>query len=93
MCVIGKILSVHDRNNSLVLLLSDGTGELEVNHWLQEESEQVSLDELLLGLISSQCVPLGAHILGAGVVLPGPTVMSGQPLGSSLCVVGSLSKD
>lgn len=38
-CVVGKIVSVHDRNNSVVVVLSDGTGELEVNHWLPEESE------------------------------------------------------
>jgi hypothetical protein len=42
-CVVGKIVSVHDRNNSVVVVLSDGTGELEVNHWLPEESEHVRL--------------------------------------------------
>lgn len=38
-CVVGKIMTVHDRNTSIVVVLSDGTGELEVNHWLNEESE------------------------------------------------------
>lgn len=41
-CVVGKIMTVHDRNTSIVVVLSDGTGELEVNHWLNEESEHVS---------------------------------------------------
>jgi hypothetical protein len=39
--VIGKILNVTDRNTNMVLLVTDGTGELEINYWLQEETEQV----------------------------------------------------
>lgn len=92
MCVIGKILSVHDRNNSLVLLLSDGTGELEVNHWLQEESEQASEPAAALGVTLSMRGGGGAwdtHTRGAGVATRGPTVLSGP---GPLCG-GSLIKD
>lgn len=39
--MIGKILNVTDRNTNMVLLVTDGTGELEINYWLQEETEQV----------------------------------------------------
>lgn len=80
MCVIGKILSVHDRNNSLVLLLSDGTGELEVNHWLQEESEQASEPAAAWG--DPVRGPLG-HTPGVQVLLP---EVPPSCLGS-LCVV------
>lgn len=40
--MIGRILSVHDRGTNLIMSVHDGTGELEVAHWLNEESEQVS---------------------------------------------------
>ncbi len=39
--VVGKVLSVTDRNTNMVLVITDGTGELEINHWLQEETDQV----------------------------------------------------
>lgn len=86
MCVIGKILSVHDRNNSLVLLLSDGTGELEVNHWLQEESEQASEPAAALGVTLSMRGGggLGTHTPGVQVLLPEAPPSC---LGLALCVV------
>lgn len=42
MTVVGKILRVEDRGTNVILFITDGTGELEVNHWLQEEAEYVS---------------------------------------------------
>jgi hypothetical protein len=40
--VVGRIVSVNDRGSNLIINLTDGTGDLEVCYWLQEDSEHVS---------------------------------------------------
>jgi len=40
--VVGKILRVEDRGANVNVFITDGTGELEISHWLQEEAEYVS---------------------------------------------------
>ena len=53
---MGKILGVTDRNTNLVLMITDGTGELEVNHWLNDETPEVGRGR---GLLERDCcVPL-----------------------------------
>lgn len=37
--VVGKILRVEDRGANVNVFITDGTGELEISHWLQEEAE------------------------------------------------------
>jgi len=40
--IIGKILTAHESSMRVNLTITDGTGELEVTHWIQDESEAVS---------------------------------------------------
>lgn len=40
--VIGRIVNVIDRGSNLIINLTDGTGDMEVCYWLQEDSEHVS---------------------------------------------------
>eukprot|EP00879_Flechtneria_rotunda_P026457 GHRR01028208.1.p1 GENE.GHRR01028208.1~~GHRR01028208.1.p1 ORF type:complete len:239 (+),score=99.47 GHRR01028208.1:701-1417(+) len=37
--IVGKIVSVQDSNMRLTMVVSDGTGEAELLHWLQEDTE------------------------------------------------------
>lgn len=37
--VVGRIVNVMDRGSNLVANITDGTGDLEVTYWLQEDSE------------------------------------------------------
>eukprot|EP00775_Hariotina_reticulata_P011728 gene11728-11872_t len=37
--IIGKILTAHESSMRVNLTVTDGTGELEVTHWIQDESE------------------------------------------------------
>lgn len=44
--VVGRIVNVMDRGSNLVANITDGTGDLEVTYWLQEDSEHVSATRL-----------------------------------------------
>jgi hypothetical protein len=35
--VLGKVTAVQDRNANLVITINDGTGELEMHHWLTDD--------------------------------------------------------
>lgn len=62
---------MHDRGSNLIISVHDGTGELEVAHWLNEESEQVGgvLERAVCG--GTRGCPMHNSAVGAAADMQG----------------------